>query len=87
MEIDCSNRTGTGLNVLICNQYSLFWQDIYFFSECITGTYDNNCESQCDTCVHRICDRQDGQCTYGCIEGFKGDDCHLKTAISGKPIS
>ena len=46
----------------------------FFFSECITGV---NCESRCDTCINRICDRFDGKCTYGCIAGFKGDRCHL----------
>lgn len=64
---------------------SIHYSDkVYLFSECITGTYGINCESQCDTCVHRICDKRDGKCIYGCIEGFKGDDCHLKTDISGK---
>ena len=58
-----------------------------FFSEYISGTYGINCESQCNKCVHRICDRQDGSCTYDCIEGFKGDDCHLKAAVSGKPFT
>jgi hypothetical protein len=29
------------------------------FSECSTGIYGVNCESRCDTCVNRICDRFD----------------------------
>ena len=82
-----SNRTSAGYNVFNCNKYSLFWHVIPVFSECISGTYGINCESQCNTCVHRICDRQDGRCTYGCIEGFKGDDCHLKVDVSGKPFT
>ena len=48
--------------------------------KCSTTSCGVNCESRCDTCVNRICDRFDGNCTYGCIEGFKGDRCHLTGA-------
>ena len=47
------------------------------FSECSTGIYGVNCESRRDTCANRICDRFDGRCKYGCIEGFKGDRGNL----------
>ena len=46
-------------------------------SGCMTGKYGLNCDYHCITCTNRICDRQNGHCTYGCIEGFKGDGCHL----------
>ena len=45
--------------------------NIFFSSECTSGTYGVNCEYSCDTCVNKLCGRQDGQCTYGCIDGFK----------------
>ena len=48
-----------------------------FLAECTSGTYGVNCEHSCDTCVNKLCDRQDGQCTYGCIGGFKGDSCQF----------
>ena len=48
-----------------------------FFSECTPGTYVVNCESRCDTCVGKICESRDGNCTNGCIEGFKGVRCNL----------
>ena len=47
------------------------------FSDCNTGTYGLNCESRCDTCVSRICDRFYGKCAYGCIGGFNGDRCNI----------
>jgi hypothetical protein len=43
----------------------------------MTGRYGVNCDYHCITCTDSICDRQNGHCTYGCIEGFKGDGCHL----------
>jgi len=48
-----------------------------FFPEYTSGTYGVNCEFRCDTRVNKVCDRQDGQCTYGCIDGFKGDSCQF----------
>ena len=30
-----------------------------------------------NTCVANICETRDGNCTYGCIEGFKGVRCNL----------
>ena len=50
---------------------------INLFSECATGTYGFNCESCCDSCVANICETRDGNCAYGCIEGFKGVRCNL----------
>ena len=46
-------------------------------SGCFTGRYGVNCESHCNTYINKICNRQDGHCIYGCIEGFKGNGCHL----------
>ena len=64
-----------------CNQYAYYCQyaNYNFYSECITSSYGVNCESRCycDTCVNIITDKFDGNCTYGSIEGFKGDRCHL----------
>ena len=67
-----------------CKQYAYYCQyaNSNFYSECSTSSYGVNCESRCDTCVNRICDRFDGNCTYGCIAGFKGDRCRL----TGIPI-
>ena len=46
-------------------------------TECTSGAYGVNCEHRCDTCVGKICEPRDGNCTYGCIEGFKGVCCNL----------
>ena len=48
-----------------------------FFPECTSGTYGVNCEYRCDTCVRKLCERQEGQCAYGCIDGFTGDSCQF----------
>ena len=34
-------------------------------------TYGVSCEHRCDTSVGNKCELLDGNCTYGCIEGFK----------------
>ena len=47
------------------------------FSECTSGTYGVNCEHRCDTCLGKLCEPRDGNCTHGCIEGFKGVRCNL----------
>ena len=39
--------------------------------------YGVNCESCCDTCINIICDRFDGNYTYGCIGSFEGDRCNF----------
>ena len=52
-------------------------QKLNIFSQCVSGTYGINCESRCDTCVNKVCDRHDGQCKYGCIDGYEGDRCQL----------
>ena len=49
----------------------------FFLAECSTGTYGVNSESHCDTCINRICDRFDGNWTYGRVQDFKGDRCNL----------
>jgi hypothetical protein len=55
------------------------------FSECTSGTYGVNCEHRCDTCVGKICEPRDGNCTYGCIEGFKGVRCNLSGKLRLAP--
>jgi hypothetical protein len=52
---------------------------IFYFpwlSECITGRYGINGESHCHTCVNKICDRLDGSCSHGGIDGFRGVGCY-----------
>ena len=63
MFVDISVRNSQNVNIL--------------FSECTSGTYGVNCELSCDTCVNKLCDRQNGQCTYGCIDGSKGVSCQF----------
>ena len=48
-----------------------------YFLECTSGKYGVNCEYSRDTCVNNICDRHNGQCTYGCIDGLKGENCQF----------
>ena len=55
------------------------------FSECTSGTYGVNCENRCDTCVGKICEPRDGNCTSGCIEGFKGVRCNLSGILRLAP--
>ena len=68
MFVDISVRNSQNVNIL--------------FSECTSGTYGVNCENSCDTCVNKLCDREDGHCTYGCIEGFNGDSCQFPGILS-----
>jgi hypothetical protein len=63
MLVDISVRISQNFNILL--------------AECTSGTYGVNCENSCDTCVNKLCDRQDGQCTYGCIDGLKGENCQF----------
>ena len=55
------------------------------FSECTSGAYGVNCEYRCDSCVGKICEPVDGNCTYGCIEGLKGVRCNLSGILSVAP--
>jgi hypothetical protein len=64
MLVDVSVRISQNFNILL--------------AECTSGTYGVNCENRCDTCVNKLCDREDGQCTYGCINRFKGESCQLQ---------
>lgn len=48
---------------------------ILYSSECSSGYYGLNCEDQCNTCNSTLCERFEGNCTYGCNEGFKGHQC------------
>jgi hypothetical protein len=57
------------------------------FSECTSGTYGDNCEYSCDTCVRKLCDIEDGQCTHGCIDGFNGDRCQFPGILTDCIIS
>jgi hypothetical protein len=55
----------------------LFWFS-FLLSECnTTGRYGINSESHCHTCVNKICDKLDGNCTHGCIDGFREGGCHI----------
>ena len=56
-----------------------------FFSECTSGTFGVNCKHRCDTCVGKICEPPDGNCTYGCLEGFKGVRCNLSGKLRLAP--
>ena len=49
---------------------------LYFcVSECPNGTYGMNCNETCRTCTNTYCDTLRGNCTEGCVDGFKGDLC------------
>lgn len=46
-----------------------------FFSGCDNGFYGFNCELECITCLNKSCDIFEGNCTYGCIDRYKGVKC------------
>lgn len=51
-----------------------------FFSECMLS-YGDNCQYRCDVnCINKTCDRINGSCLHGCIEGKQ---CHCMLAILG----
>ena len=56
---------------------SLSTNGAYCVCVCTSETYGVNCEHRCDTNIGNICELLDANCTYGCIEGFKGVRCNL----------
>ena len=45
---------------------------LLFFTECSDGDHGFDCVDRCETCNNTLCERFEGNCTHGCIEGFKG---------------
>ena len=43
--------------------------------ECSDGEHGFDCADHCNTCESTVCERFEGNCTYGCIEGFAGHMC------------
>ena len=48
---------------------------IFYSSECSSSYYGFNCEDQCNKCNNTLCERFEGNCTYGCIKGYTGHQC------------
>ena len=48
---------------------------VLYFTECSNGYHVYQCADRCDTCNTNLCDRIEGNCTYGCIEGYTGHQC------------
>jgi len=45
------------------------------FSDCLKGTYGQDCEGQCGQCKEDECNHIDGSCESGCLDGYQGDIC------------
>ena len=60
----------------------VFYKSSICFSEYVSGTYGINCESSGDTCHNNMRDRHDGQCTYGCYDGYEGDFRQLPSVLT-----
>lgn len=43
----------------------------FFISECPYGSWGDNCESECGSCLNGTCNITDGSCSTGCNQGFK----------------
>ena len=87
LSVTCNDYGGEYLYNLQPNRATkCFGQQFYPENEqqeCTSGTYGVNCEHRCDTCVGKICEPRNGNCTYGCIEGFTGVSCKLSECTSG----
>jgi hypothetical protein len=55
----------------------IMWTVLYF-TECSDGNHGFDCVDHCETCNNTLCERFEGNCTHGCIEGFKGHHFSLK---------
>jgi hypothetical protein len=49
--------------------------NVSYFTECSDGDHGFDCVDRCNTCHSTLCERFEGNCTYGCVEGFKGHPC------------
>ena len=48
----------------------------YYVSECISGTYGQDCSTQCGICLkYETCNHVTGLCSNGCAAGRQGDTC------------
>jgi hypothetical protein len=57
-----------------CLNRFIMWTVLYF-TECSDGDHGFDCVYHCETCHNILCERFEGNCTHGCIEGFKGHQC------------
>ncbi|CAC5415244.1 unnamed protein product [Mytilus coruscus] len=46
--------------------------------ECRRGYFGFDCSTFCNGCLNTTCDKVDGNCTLGCIDGFIGHGCDSK---------
>ena len=51
------------------------WKGDTCSEECSDGNHGLDCVDHCETCNNTLCERFEGNCTHGCIEGFKGHQC------------
>ena len=46
---------------------------------CQDGYFGEECHQQCSpNCLGAICDKNNGRCTQGCVDGFRGDRCGIR---------
>ncbi|XP_071132314.1 receptor-type tyrosine-protein phosphatase epsilon-like [Mytilus edulis] len=74
----CDNKTG------VCTAGCEIGQTgQYCNKQCNNGFYGFNCKTQCATCFNMSCERFEGNCSYGCIDGrYEGVRC--QTLVNGE---
>ncbi|CAG2243303.1 unnamed protein product [Mytilus edulis] len=74
----CDNKTG------VCTDGCEIGQTgQYCNKQCDNGFYGFNCKTQCATCFNMSCERFEGNCSYGCIDGrYEGVRC--QTLVNGE---
>ncbi|XP_076074456.1 uncharacterized protein LOC143045433 [Mytilus galloprovincialis] len=74
----CDNKTG------VCTDGCEIGQTgQYCNKQCGNGFYGFNCKTQCATCFNMSCERFEGNCSYGCIDGrYEGVRC--QTLVNGE---
>ncbi|XP_021348520.1 uncharacterized protein LOC110447269, partial [Mizuhopecten yessoensis] len=45
---------------------------------CVAGFYGSQCLKSCGSCQGVSCDKDTGDCTTGCTDGWTGNECHNK---------
>lgn len=68
----CNMTCSTNGNCVECDQIS------GSCTQCVDGRYGENCSLDCENCVQSACNR-DGICMSGCIPGFYGRMCKMKS--------
>ena len=90
LDIACDKATGrclqgcrhgyylSGSDCNECPEHCARCSDSDYCTTCYSGYYGNDCTASCSSrCQNRLCDKQLGTCTDGCVDGYflDGDVC------------